>query len=729
MHNKYLSLFVSCGLLSYSALAQDELALQSPLLPPLEEVFVTGGKDNIRTLSGSAQLLDEQALQLFDYTDLNQVLTQLPGVYIRQEDGYGLRPNIGIRGATSERSQKITIMEDGVLITPAPYSAPAAYYIPNVSRMAAVEVLKGPAAIKHGPHTVGGAINFVTQAIPEAQQTFIDATLGSDNFQKWRLFHGDNGERFGYWVDALRYSSDGFKDLDNGDDTGFVRNDINAKLQWRSAANAQMPQILTIKLGFADEESDETYLGLSDADFRANPNRRYSASQLDRFESEHTQLHVDHVIQLNEKLKLNSKVYWNEFDRVWNRFNGFLAGPGAEAVLANPDIFTQEIALLRGEVDSNNSLAQRLGLTSNDRQFGSQGIQVNATLNLDGEQIKHELTAGFRFHHDYVERDHQTTGYFMQNANLVLDNLPRIPTTLNKGETDALALYIHDIISWQNWEFTAGIRFEEIEGTLDDNLNDIQSDNDQSIAIPGLGAFWQFNESLGFLFGINRGFSPAGPGAGDNVDPEESLNYEYGLRYQQEKLSIEAIGFFSDYDNLLGRCRASDVGCNVGEEFNGGAVEISGIEINGQYEFTLSEQLSLPISLSLTQTDSAFQTSFTSNFSQWGIVEQGDELPYIPELSARVQIGLNAAQWQLQMAWKHTDQMREQAGSGRISDGPHTDQLNSIDLSASWQASAALLLQVTVDNATDTESIVSHRPFGARPNKPRSFNIRAKYSF
>ena len=127
-----------------------------------QEVLVTGGKNSIKNLSGSASLIDEDSIQKFDFVDTTSLLASVPGVYIRTEDGYGLRPNIGIRGVTSDRSQKLTIMEDGILITPAPYSAPAAYYVPNVNRMSAVEVFKGPSSIGYGPNTVGGALNFVT---------------------------------------------------------------------------------------------------------------------------------------------------------------------------------------------------------------------------------------------------------------------------------------------------------------------------------------------------------------------------------------------------------------------------------------------------------------------------------------------------------------------------------------------------------------------------------------
>ena len=118
-------------------------------LSVLEEVVVVGIDADLREVSGSVTILSEEDLEVFDYVDLGKLLSAVPGVYVRGEDGFGLRPNIGIRGAAAERSQKLTLMKDGVLITPAPYSAPAAYYVPNVSRISAVEVLKGPAAIRY----------------------------------------------------------------------------------------------------------------------------------------------------------------------------------------------------------------------------------------------------------------------------------------------------------------------------------------------------------------------------------------------------------------------------------------------------------------------------------------------------------------------------------------------------------------------------------------------------
>ncbi len=150
---------VMLTLASTSALAADPARL--------DEVLIIGNVENARTLPGSGSVIDAEQLKTEITTDINQVLKTVPGIYVREEEGSGLRPNIGIRGATGERSEKITLMEDGVLIAPAPYSNPAAYYFPTAMRMSGVEVIKGASLLRYGPQTTGGVLNMVSTPIPE----------------------------------------------------------------------------------------------------------------------------------------------------------------------------------------------------------------------------------------------------------------------------------------------------------------------------------------------------------------------------------------------------------------------------------------------------------------------------------------------------------------------------------------------------------------------------------
>lgn len=705
----------------------------------LEEVFIVGDKDSYRALAGSGTLIDSEAIAEFDATDINDLMAQVPGVYIRYEDGYGLRPNIGVRGVTSDRSQKITLMEDGILISPAPYTAPAAYYFPNINRMAAIELVKGPAAIQHGPHTIGGALNMVTEPIPKQEKGILGFTYGSDNYQKSRIFYGDASDQWGYWVDGLRYSADGFKDLDGGGNTGFERNDFNAKLQWNSAVDARFTQSLAMKIGYADEDSNETYLGLTDDDFRASPTRRYAASQLDNFVSDHQQIHLLHSIEFANGLEVFTRAYWQTFDRAWNKFDGFISDTpensvSAQSVLRYPDVFTTRIGIIRGEIDSNGGSAPLIDVTNNDRKYGSRGVSVNGNYEFVVGSVKHEIASGIRFHHDYVERHHKVRGYFMQQGELVFDGVDdRTPKALNEASSDAIAIHVQDTMEINQWKITSGLRFESIDGEYSSELDDPSSKRTQQVIAPGLGVHYQFTPALSVLAGVYKGFSPAGPSSDDSVDPEEAYNYEYGVRYQLDDFDMDFIGFFSDYSNLIGRCRASDSGCTPGDEFNGGEVKVTGLEFTARYFSpilsTVFPGVTVPIDVTYTYTDSAFQNTFESNFSQWGIVYKGDSYPYLPKNQLRFGIGVESTDWSLSFVAKYIDEMFETPSQGEKIEGNYVPSFITFDLSANLQLNDRLSFQLIGENLNDKQVVVARRPFGARPNQPRSVKAGISYSF
>ncbi|MEI6894490.1 MAG: TonB-dependent receptor [Colwellia sp.] len=722
----------------------------------VEVISIFGSHNQLETATGSAVVIGEAELDLFEFDDIHRVLQSVPGVYIREEDGYGLRPNIGLRGATSERSSKIAIMEDGILIAPAPYAAPAAYYFPMMSRMTQVEVFKGPSAIQYGPNTVGGAINMVSRGITEnaveqGGEGMVDLAYGQDNYQKVHGFYSKNiasdnnlmGKgQIGVLVEGIHLSSDGFKELDNGADTGFDKNEVVMKLNYvpfSSGNSSARNQFFQLKVGYGEEVSHETYLGLTDDDFSLNANRRYLASQKDKMDWQHYQFQLSHYIELSPEVSLFSQAYHRTFDRDWDRFNSFNTNRSMQTILTSPDTGVNQLFMnvLRGERDSLTE-TEALVFTLNGRSYYAKGIESKLTWETRIHSAEVVLDTGIRLHQDNVKRLHQATYYDMQSGMMVLNGTPSEIITQNDDTATAFAAFINMNTVIDRFHITLGLRVEHIEGEALDYLERANavddgprvSKNSDTVFLPGAGLFYQLTKAQGLLVGVNKGYVPNSPGQAGNVDPEESWNYELGWRYSGDKLQGEVIGFYNDYRNLKGACTFSS-GCTevLDEEFNGGEVDVYGIEASTNLSWQLSERLTLPFKVAYTYSQSEFQSDFDSIFSQWGNVETGDELPYLPEHQLSIEMGLQGEVWQVSLLFKSMSEMREAAGTNTELEGLMTDELRQVDLSSWYQVNDKLKLYGKIDNITGEAVIVSRRPFGARPGKPTQIIVGVKYSF
>lgn len=718
----------------------------------VEVISIFGEHNQLETATGSAVVIGTEALDLFEFDDIHRVLQSVPGVYVREEDGYGLRPNIGLRGATSERSSKIALMEDGILIAPAPYAAPAAYYFPMMSRMSQVEVFKGPSAIQYGPNTVGGAINMVSRPITENSakqggEGMLDLAYGQDNYQKAHGYYSQNirsdnaltGKgQVGVLVEGIHLGSDGFKTLmDNqGNDleTGFDKNEVLMKLSY-VPDNSPSNQFFQLKMGYGEEVSNETYLGLTDEDFSLDGDVRYLASQKDQMDWEHYQFQLSHYIELTENTSLFTQAYHREFDRDWDRFNSFVSNRSMQRILTEPEHNQHYIEVLKGESDTFGR-DDALIFTLNDRRYYSKGIETKLSWDTRVSSADVIIDSGLRLHQDNVTRLHRATYYDMQAGQMVLNGTPSEIITQNDDTATAIAAFANANVVIDKFHFTLGLRVEHIEGEAIDYLllneqnNASVSKNTDTVVLPGVGLFYQLTNNQGLLFGVNKGYVPNSPGQKGSIEAEQSWNYEFGWRYSDEVIQGELIGFYNDYSNLKGACTFSS-GCNeeLDQEFNGGEVDVYGLEASSTLSWQLTQALSAPIKLAYTYSQSEFQNSFDSTFSQWGSVTAGDELPYLPQSQFSLELGLQGAQWQVAVLVKYLSAMSEAAGTNTELEGLMTDELIQVDFSAWYQVNDSLKLYGKIDNITDEQVIVSRRPFGARPGKPMQAIVGVKYSF
>lgn len=622
MKRLLLSLFL-IALLTISTHAQTAEASDTATTSyELPQVDVIGRKPGLLDrVPGSANIITPANLRRLAPVSGNEILRTITGLHAVDEEGVGLRLNLGVRGLNPDRSRNLLMLEDGVPIALAPYGEPEMYYTPSIDRMARLEVLKGSGSILFGPQTIGGVINYITADPPAEPSGSLNARIGNDGFFTTLLRYGTTSGNVGAQVNLLR------RQADNLVTTRFRISDLSTKLKFILGEQS----VLGVKLSAYDENSNSTYVGLTqtmydNGDYFTNvaPDdelniRRYSANAT-----------YDYVFAPG--ISLRTTVFGYTTTRNWRRQE-----------FGRTSTTTNRTGVVHGDTTvPGGALYMRNQTGNRNRQFEVAGIEPRFSMTHQLAGVRNELDLGFRFLYERafeqlvlgttynsssgnMRDDEIRTGYarsaFVQNRTYITDRLVVSPG-----------------IRLESFSYDRNIMRAQFNGVVRDT--NLVAGSNLLQFIPGLGISYQLSEGSSVFAGVHRGFAPprvkdAITSAGEalNLDAELSWNYELGTRLSPvDGIAVEVTGFFLDFSNQIIPVSQSSGGTGTGL-VNGGRSRHIGAEAG--FTIDLGQMLESEYSVILNTNATYVRATFSADrfLTQSGnrINVKGNSLPYAPQ--------------------------------------------------------------------------------------------------
>jgi Fe(3+) dicitrate transport protein len=680
--------------------------------------YLAGTSEALERTAGSISIIDKETLENARVFNFSEALRKVSGINIRDEEGFGLRPNIGIRGTNPTRSTKVLLLEDGLPLSYAPYGDNASYYHPPVERFDSIEVLKGAGQIAFGPVTVAGVINYITPNPPE-KTTFSLKLIGGnrDYFNGSAGFGGTFGKT-GVILNLTRKQGRGARDnvrLGVSDFSSKIVQQLNDK------------NVLTFKYSHYLEDSQVAYSGLTEAEYAVNP--RANPFRNDSFKSFRTGLSLSHTLVFTPKASLTTSAYTNYFSRDWWRQSSN-SNERPNRLGSDPDC--------RGLQDLNTTCGNQGRL----RDYLIYGIEPRFNLQFDLGKVRNDFNVGFRFHYENQDR-RQENGDLPNSRDGVL-------VESNVRRNFAYSGFIQNRFIWKKFSFTPGIRVENIKFKRINRLNNTIGETTLTQVIPGVGATFNPFKNTTFFAGVHRGFAP--PATADiitnnggviDLQSELSWNYEVGLRtHPINGLLLEGTFFRTDYENQV--IPASLAGGSGSILANGGQTLHQGFELSGQIDsanlFKTNYNVYVRTAYTLLETAEfrgvRFSTASRCANSATRAADcrvTGNRLPYAPKNLLTSSIGY---------AYRNFDAFVENVYIGR----QFADDLNSVNPMANgqvglipsqiyWNATANYKVEkwkttffVTAKNIFDRTFIID-RARGVLPSSPGLLQAGFKFIY
>jgi Fe(3+) dicitrate transport protein len=575
-----------------------------------EEVRVThilGLAEEMLEVPGSVSRLNAAELRRARVFNLDEALRKVPGVFTRAEEGFGLRPNIGIRGLNPTRSTKLLLLEDGVPITLAPYGDNATYYHPPVERFETIEVIKGGGQILYGPQTVGGVLNYVTPQPPSRRAGAVGLAGGNRDYWNAQAQYGDTVRQTGFLIDAMRKQGRGSRDnLRHG------LADFNAKVLRPFGSR----QHVTLKANYWIEDSNVTYSGLRLEEYLQNPRGnpfRNDFFYVNRFGSSGS-----HAVSLSPATVLNTTAYGYLVERNWWR----------QSSNSNQRPNDSADPACGGMANLNTTCGNEGRL----RNYSVWGVEPRVRTQQRWLGIRNDVDFGGRIHHELQERQQQNGPLPTSRRGVVVEN--------NQRRNQAYSGFIQNRLALGKVSITPGLRLEHVRYERWNRLNNARGRTDLTQWIPGVGVLYAPAAALAVFAGLHRGFAPPRTediinnttGGVVDLEPELSWNWEAGLRTRARGAAFEATYFRTDFENqIIPASLAGGVGATL---TSAGRTLHEGFELSGQREWRNvgGSRHSLYLRGAFTYVARAeFRGVRYSNVSGFGnVLVTGRRLPYSP---------------------------------------------------------------------------------------------------
>lgn len=536
----------------------------------LDEITVTANKveENIQDIPQSITVIDKEILEEKELDTLPKIIDEIPNMNATRSKTFGTSVNFrGINSSTFTNNNPVVVYIDGVPITDK-YSYEAS--LVNAKR---IEVLRGPQGTLYGKDAIGAVINIVTNDTPESLTGFIDAQYGSDNFFKTnlnisapliknRLFAGLNGQF---------KSTDGWitNDYKNDDEAEKSENkDLNLYFKY------QPTDRLSMKLNLTKKKIEDYWIeggAFSDTS---------DINQIKREDIEH----VNFDMPTYEEKDIDSQSF--SLNYLFDSFDFSLVSTHRDVEVDGT--YDTDYSNL----SNNNGLSQ---FNYNETKTYTHEIRFSNKENF----IK--WVGGL--YYDDEEREQGPYGYEQYYYG---DTYFANADSLTKSKT--YAAFGQLMIPFaQNYELTLGGRYQKIKKEIDlttqtkwgsmtypdYNLDDEKTWN---VFLPKVALSYKINDNLSTFVSVSKGYMPGGfnyfatdgKKKDNSFDPQESINYELGIKGLYDDFAFTASIFYMDIKDI--HVYKSDG--NLWQTSNAEKAHSQGIELEGTYFLTDNWELS-----------------------------------------------------------------------------------------------------------------------------------------